>query len=188
MVVWNQTASSTSKGPHYEGKLTDLGCAHVPGRPSPHDENLIAGSIFYAAPEQLYGAPVRISDRWHRQACDIFMLGNLVVYLMTGVTYNELLYHELDDTQHWKNWGGSFDDVLPALIDSHGRALARFESHLLNTLEPVRDVVDHLCHPDPRQRGDAISRRRNQNPFNLERFVTRLNLIGERALRSPRAS
>jgi hypothetical protein len=168
--------------------MSDLGCAHIPGRPSPHDDDPIAGDSFYASPEQLYRCPERLSDRRHRQAADMFMLGNLIVYLMTGVTFNELLYKELDDTQHWSNWDAGYDDVLPGLVDAHGRALARFEVHLLADLQPLREVIDHLCHPDPIQRGDAIARRRQHNPFNLERFVTRLNLIGERAAASARAS
>ena len=105
MVVWTDSLDRSASGTSlYEGKLADLGCAHVPGRPSPHDSNPIAGALFYAAPEQLYECEKSRADRRNLQAADLFMLGNLIVFLMTGVTYNELFYRELDDSQHWKNW------------------------------------------------------------------------------------
>lgn len=180
MVVWTGDVSKAG-GTRYEGKLSDLGSAYVPGRPSPHDEHSIAGDLSYAAPEQLYHCPLRLSEARHRDAIDVFMLGNLIVYLMTGVTYNQLFYRALDDTQHWRNWGGDYEDVLPGLVDAHGLALTQFEEVLLPCLRAVRGIVDTLCHPDPYRRGDDVARRRRQNPYNLARFVTRLNLIAERA-------
>jgi serine/threonine protein kinase len=187
MVVWADTVGSTNR-PQYEGKLSDLGCAHVPGRPSPHDFNPIAGDMSYASPEQLYDCDEFLSDRRHKQAADMFMLGNLIVYLMTGVTHNQLIYRELDETLHWRNWGGSYDEVLPGLVDAHVTALSSLEPLLLDEVKPLLQVIDGLCHPDPNQRGDMIARRQNHNPFTLERFVTRLNLIQQRAELFLRAS
>ena len=39
-----------------DGKLADLGCAYVVGRPAPHDDRLVAGDCSYSSPEQLYSA------------------------------------------------------------------------------------------------------------------------------------
>jgi serine/threonine protein kinase len=189
MVVWIDRKAQPSSADHlYEGKLADLGCAHMPNRPSPHDGNPIAGAIFYAAPEQLYECPKMLINRRRREAADMFMLGNLIVFLMVGVTYNELIYNEIDDSLHWRNWGGSYDEALPGLVNAHVSALEFLETILLESVTDLVGVIGQLCHPDPERRGDDIARRQKQSPYQLQRFVTRLDFIQRRAPLFRRAS
>ena len=165
------------------GKLADVGCAYVEGRPVPHDDKLIAGDCAYASPELLYECPERTQRRNRRQAGDIYMLGNLITFLMTSVPYNGIFQGRLDPSQRWQEWGGTFDEVLPALIDAHGLTLRAIEGALLGDFaEEVTRVIDELCNPDPDHRGDPVARRHGLNPFSLERYVSRLDLIYKRAL------
>jgi len=164
------------------GKLGDLGSAFMRDRPAPQDELVIAGAAAYASPEQLYGCERRVGQENWRFAADVFMFGNLVVFLLIGIPYNALLQHNLDESQHWKNWSGSFDDILPALLDGHGRAISSIRDALhIDVAEPMAALINDLCQPDPDRRGDNIARLRNQNPFNLARCITRLDLIYRRS-------
>lgn len=164
------------------GKLSDLGRAFMRNRPAPHDDETIAGAPTYASPEQLYNCERRLKgDDW-RLAADMYMFGNLVAFLLLGVPYSGLLQMNLDPSQHWKNWGGTFDDVLPSLLDAHGRAVSKVRESLRTEIaESIATIINELCQPDPNQRGDRVARRQGNNPFELMRYITRLDLIHRRA-------
>jgi hypothetical protein len=152
------------------------------GRPAPHDGHEVAGDCAYAAPEQLYGAGDRLPERYRRYAADMYMLGNLLCFLMTTVTYSTLLYGHLDDSQHWRHYAGSFDQVLPGLVDAHGQALRRVRGALHRALaDDVVQLLDELCYPDPRLRGDPTARGLGHSPYRLERFVSRLDCLHRKA-------
>lgn len=165
-----------------EGKLGDLGCAYLPGRPSPFDDFSIAGDLVYAAPEQLYGCRNRIWEPERRRAADVYALGGLICFLLTGVPYNAILYSYVDRSQRWEHWSGSFDDVLPGLIDAHGLALKRLRTVFYEDIaEELSALFDDLCYPDPLLRGDDVARRHGKSPFRLERFISRIELTRQRA-------
>jgi serine/threonine protein kinase len=176
LLIWNDVTDISSK-------IADLGCAHFAGRPTPHDDDIIPGDIVHAAPEQIYGCPIRLAERCRRQAADVFMLGNLIVFLLVGVPYNGILMGRLDPTLRPKHWSGPFDEVLPALVDAHGQVLRALRDALpANIEESMIEIIDQLCHPDSSLRGDPVARRTGQNPYRLERFISRLDLIHRRAL------
>ncbi len=177
----------TPSGAGPEAKVGDLGCSFQRGRPAPQDDDRLAGDPGYAAPEQLYeGGGEWAGPRW-RTAADMYMLGGLVCYLLTGVPFNGLFAMNLDPSLRWPNWGGTFGDVLPALADAHGMATRRLETALDQRVAlDVADVVAQLCYPDPNLRGDAKARGRGQDPFSLTRYISRLNLIHRRAAYSLR--
>ena len=175
LLVWNGKRIPS-------GKLGDVGCAYMPGRPVPHDEKLVAGDAAYSAPELVYSCPLRSARVQRRQAGDVFMLGNLIVFLLVSVPYTGIMYSCLDPSEHWLTWEGEFEDVLPGLIDAHGRSLVRLREALHRDFgDSIVGIVDELCHPDPDRRGDPVSRRKGLNPYDLRRYVTRLDLIYRRA-------
>lgn len=174
LLVWQQSGMP-------EGKLGDLGCAYLRGRPAPQDQERIAGDPAYAAPEQLYGDTADPPAEG-RTAADMFMFGGLVCYLLTGVPYNGVLKLYLDRTADWQEWSGTFDEVLPALVDAHGLAVRRVQDVLHSSVAAdVAQVLWQLCHPDPMVRGDPKARAFGHDPFALTRFVSRLNLLHRRA-------
>ncbi|HXN59922.1 MAG TPA: hypothetical protein VN886_05670 [Acidimicrobiales bacterium] len=164
------------------GKLSDLGRAFMLGRPAPHDDLVVAGAAAYAAPEQLYNCPSRLRDEGWRTAADLYMFGNLVSFLLTGVPFSGITLGDLHPTLRWKEWNGTFDDVLPALVDAHGRSISKLKGALHKAVsDAIAGIIDDLCYPDPRHRGDHVARGRGQNPYDLSRFITRLDLIAHRA-------
>ncbi len=66
-------------------KVADLGCADQAGSQSPRGEQRVPGDRTYAPPELLYG---HVPSDWkqRRQACDLYHLGSLALFLFTGVT------------------------------------------------------------------------------------------------------
>lgn len=165
-----------------EGKVGDLGCAFVEGRPAPHDDLPVAGDCSYAAPDALYRAVDLVDEQRRRVAADMFMFGNLLCYLLTEVRYSAILFGFLDRSQHWSRFDGTFHDVLPGLVDAHGLALDKLRDALLPELcEDVLRMLDELCHPDPRRRGDPVAHRRGHHPYRLDRYVSRLDLLYRRA-------
>lgn len=174
LLVWSSDAG-------HEGKLGDLGRAHMLGRPSPIDELLIPGDWTYAPPEQLYQCRERLADPLRRYAADLYMLGGLFCYLLTGVAYSGIFYSFVDETQHWRQAAGALDEVLPGLVDAHGNALGRIEDTIPQCVSgEVRGLLDDLCHPNSELRGDKVARRYGRNPYRLDRFISRLDAAHRR--------
>ena len=175
LLVWNVAAPR-------EAKLGDLGSAYLLGRPAPQDDDRVPGDPGYAAPEQLYDGESKLPPAHRRIAADMFMFGGLICFLLTAVPYNGLLQMNLDRTFGWNQWQGTFAEVLPALVDAHGMAIRRLEETLHECVAAeIAEVIWQLCHPDPMVRGDPKARRFGLNPFDLTRYVSRLNLLHRRA-------
>ena len=95
-------------------KLCDLGRAFDRNRVSPYDNYHCAGDLTYAPPELLYGL-IHQDWRIRRLACDLYLLGSLLVFFYTGVSITHLLLNRLDKRHHFSNWGGDYIDVMPYL-------------------------------------------------------------------------
>jgi eukaryotic-like serine/threonine-protein kinase len=167
-----------------ESKLGDLGRACDRRVVGPHDELPWPGDLGYAPPELLYGYQLA---EWEarRFGSDAYLLGSLVVFFFCRVSATAALASSLDQAHHWREWGDSFEAVLPFLraafervVDVFSRAVAQeapgFEAELTQ-------VVRQLCDPDPRLRGHPTTRHNIATQFDLERYVTRFDLLARRA-------
>ncbi len=164
------------------GKIGDLGRATDPARPMWHDSLPIAADWHYAPPEQLYRAtPVEFGPR--RLACDLYQLGSVAAFLLSGATMNALLTLELYPSHHWASWRGNYQDVLPYVRDAFGRAVARVEGAITDPAiaGKVGALVRDLCDPDPHLRGHRVTRARPGAPYALDRVVTDFDLLARRA-------
>lgn len=162
-------------------KLADLGRASRRGQPSPHDEYECAGDPLYAPPELLYG---HVSAEWapRRQACDVYLLGSLIMFTFSGATATAAMFAYLDDAQRPEKWRESFSSVLPYLRVAWDRAVADFEEGIPESLvAQLVPMLRQLSDPDPQLRGHPRSRASRGNPYSLERFVSELNLMAYRA-------
>jgi serine/threonine protein kinase len=106
-------------------KVADLGRASRSGYSSPHDEELFAGDPNYAPPEILYA---HIDPDWARRriAGDLYMLGGLVSFIFCQTTSIASLLSALPVGFWPGNWGGTFEDVLPYLINSFAQSVELF--------------------------------------------------------------
>lgn len=163
-------------------KVGDLGSASRLGRNGPYDDLIIPGDRFYAPPELLYGY---FSGDWkvRRFGHDLYLLGSMIVFFFTQLSMSTLLFKHLAEPFHPDNWKDTYARAKPYVYDAFTAALDEFGSHVGEPWLRVEliEIVGQLCHPDPDVRG-VPSKIRGMGPsFALERFVSRLNNIADRA-------
>lgn len=162
-------------------KVGDLGRATQKGQAGPSDAFLVAGDRTYAPPELLYGHEDPNVDV-RRRAAEAYHLGSLVAYFFTKVGTTPALAVELDPSQHWEAWGGSYHEVLPYVRDAFGRVVTALEAHLPGEVqEDVLPLFRELCDPDPAQRGHPKVRPGTVQRYSMDRYVTRFDLAARRA-------
>jgi serine/threonine protein kinase len=169
--------------PGRSSKLTDLGRAAHKGYSPPHDEFDCQGDLSYAPPELLYG---QVDPNWNqrRYGCDAYLLGSMVTYFFMGIGATPLLQNELHSSHRWQNWTGTYQDVLPYVRDAFGRVADAFDQAVQNLPGRVQQelaaTVRELCEPDPARRGHPRTRMTQANPYALDRYVTRFDLLAGR--------
>lgn len=161
-------------------KIADFGRSSQKGRAVAHDGLAVAGDKTYAPPELLYGfthpdfAPRRIG-------CDLYMLGNLASFLFSGVNVTAQLLSKLDIQHHPRNWGGTYDQVLPYLQNAFSSVLSDISPLVPQVVrEPVLTLLQEMCNPDLSHRGHPRGRGR-PDQYSLNRYVSQLDLAARRA-------
>lgn len=138
------------------------------------------GDLTYAPPEYIF-CYWYTSDRdeWFYQI-DNYMLGGLIVYYLTGVSYNALLCSHLavDDLREYRI-GCKFNDVILDLQNAYQIVLVELKEELppIKFRDKIIDIITYLCHPDPKQRGHKRDINSKGNNFNLERIVSMLAYV-----------
>ena len=163
-------------------KLADFGRAFMANNASPHQDIHVAGDTTYAPPERLYRDPV---DSWEerRAACDMYLLGNVIVFMVTrGMSLTGLLFTYMNETHHPNNWSGTYKEVLPYVMDAFHRILNDLSASL--DREYVLELHDHLeqlCHPCVERRGHPVNIRQGANQYSFERYVSIFDRLARRA-------
>lgn len=162
-------------------KIGDLGRADYQGHTAPWEHLDFAGDPVYAPPEQRYG---HVEPDWNarRQACDVYHLGSFALFLFTGMSTTPAILSKLDPAQRPERWRGGFPAVLPFVRDAFDLVATEFESYVSGSL--ASDLVAtyrELSDPDPAVRGHPKARVTHGNPYSLERYVSRFNLLAQRA-------
>lgn len=140
---------------------------------------MVPSDCGYAPPDQLYGF---VDSDWNnrRFSCDAYHLGSMAVFFFLGVGTTPLLFTELPEAYHWRNWNGTYDEVLPYLKDAFQRVLECYRQNLPTPLQKdLVEIVAQLCEPDPRLRGHPMDRGLNQ--YSMERYISRFNLLARHA-------
>ena len=160
-------------------KICDLGRAWDKNSTAPHDECQIAGDRTYSPPELLYGH-IPTDQKARRFGCDLYHLGNLIVFSFTRVSINSLVAKNLDGPYRPGFWGGSFEEVMPFLQAAFGEAINEFGAHVPDFLrETLCTFVQQLCDPNPKNRGH--NKNKGLNQFGLERFITQFDRLAHQA-------
>jgi hypothetical protein len=140
------------------------------------DELDVAGDTTYAPPELLYSYthPDFVP---RRMGCDLYLLGNLVSFLLSGVNVTAALFARLPKEVHPKKWGGTYEQALPQLI----KAFDDTVSELALAIDPIVQsevvaIVRELCTPDLSLRGHPRGIGR-PNQYSLERYKSRFDLL-----------
>lgn len=169
-------------------KVADLGRASLRGGTAPADLLDIAGDRGYAPPEQLYGYQAGEWDR-RRQACDVYHLGSLLFFLLTGESTTTDLLSHLDRAHLPVVWQGTYQQVLPYVLRAFDESEQTLAQVAPSAARPRLVTAFHqLCHPDPSRRGHPAERRGAGSQYSLERFVSLFDLLARRSEVGFRAS
>jgi len=165
-------------------KVSDLGRASSRHKAIAHDECAFPGDQAYAPPEFFYG---RIDPDWSRRrvGADVYMLGSMVVFFFTEFCMTALLFDELEEPHYPDNWGGTYEEVLVYVRDAFGRVMDKLEEHIKALTSDrigaeITQLVRELCDPDPARRGHPHLQK-SANPYELERYLTRLDVLAKKA-------
>lgn len=164
-------------------KLADLGCASRKGTVGPLDHYGLVGDPAYAPPELAY---YFVPEDWdtRRFACDLYLMGSMVVYFFTGNGMTPLWIRRLHRAHYPDAWTDGFKAVLPFIRDAFDSAVAEFRAHICHPrlADELVQVVRELCDPDPFRRGHPLNHAAAaRNRYSLERYVTRFDLLAARS-------
>lgn len=165
-----------------ESKIGDLGRSTCLALPSPLQNAPFAGDWTYAPPEILYH---QIEPDWRTRSfsVDSYLFGSLIVFYFSCLTMTALVRKNLPDDVSWERYRGSYGEVVPYVLQAFESALEEFAA----CVDPewlradLRTMVSYLCHPVPEQRGHPKGVRTEATRFDLERVVSRLDLLHKRS-------
>lgn len=167
-------------------KVGDLGRASIKGRAAPHDHNHVAGDPAYAPPELLYGQVDR-EFVVRRIGADIYLLGSLAAFLITGTPMTALIISEVDPNARPKEWRGTYEQVLPQVQLAFARAMDKVAREI-QAEAPYREelllCIKQLCEPDVSKRGHPTTRfimADGGNVYDLERYLSVLDRLAFKA-------
>lgn len=141
-------------------KLGDLARSVRKGASGPFDEALWPGDPGYMPPEKWYGYR---SSQWNdeREAADLYLVGSLLVFLITGVPMSRLLRNELPEIYWPEVYRGEFDSsLIDVLTLSHSQVIATYISPYLpdRFKDELIELIIQMTHPSPSRRGDKKAR------------------------------
>jgi len=161
-------------------KIGDLGrsmCRDIDG---PYNKAAFTGDNTYAPPEIMYGYYER---DWIKRvfATDCYLLGSLITFYFTGISMSALLRKHIPDNFSWERWTGPYEELSPYLENAFSNALIEFETNIDVFKKELREIVEYLCNPFPEKRGHPKNFTSAINNFDLERFVTLLDVLKRKA-------
>ena len=165
-------------------KLSELGNAERRGANTPHPEYFSNADPAYMTPESLYGY---VENDWifRGQATDLYHLGSLIFFLFTQTTTNVWLRFYLDETHNWNNWGGTYDEVLPYLLEAFDKTVEHFRAYVEDKeiQSKLEIILRSLCHPNPKERGHSRNPSAGKfGPLALEKYLSDFDLFRKKAL------
>lgn len=167
--------------PNDRTKLADLGRASDRQGESPFDELYCAGDKTYAPPELLYN---EISRDWEarRLACDMYLLGSIIVFFFTGVSMTHLILSRLNDGQHPDDWTNSYREVLPYIQTIFLQIIREIKTNIPEECaDDIADIVKQLCNPAPECRGHPTNISTGVGRYSLERYVSLFDRLAKKA-------
>ncbi|MHB8087955.1 MAG: protein kinase domain-containing protein [Anaerolineaceae bacterium] len=161
-------------------KIADFGSASYKGYFPPHENYMIPGDWGYAPPEQLYG---QIDPDWivRRFGCDLYHLGSMVTFFFLGVQMTALLKEEIPNDKWFRNWGGTYEEILPYIRNAFYIVLEKLKSSLPDDLKvELVNVVLQLCEPDPHKRGN-ITVNNASSQYSVDVYISKFDRLAKRA-------
>lgn len=165
-----------------ESKIGDLGRSICRSISSPYEKIAFAGDYNYAPPEIMYGC---YQKNWHDRvfSTDCYLLGSMVVFYFAGISMSAMVSKYIPRDFRYDAWRGSYDEIVPYIINAFSEALSEFEQAINDDYlrKELRWVVERLCFPIPEERGHPKNIKTIGSSYNLERFVSKFDLLHKKA-------
>lgn len=165
-----------------ESKIGDLGRSMCKDIDGPYNKQIFSGDWTYAPPELMYRY---YENDWIKRvyATDCYLLGSLIVFYFAGIGMTALLRTHIPDSFSWEKWSGTYEELIPYLENGFSCALNEFETNITrdDLKTELRQIVEYLCNPFPEKRGHPKNVFSKGNNYNLERFVTILDVLRRKA-------
>lgn len=143
------------------------------------------GDRNYASPECFFPSFQATQENLYQ--VDNYMLGGLITFYITGVTFNVLLHkylpHGLQFLQ--ERQVQNYQDIVPDMINAYQQAIKDFESEI--PIEAVKtglvSIVSYLCFPDPARRGHprVVESKLITPNYDLHRTINELDILQQKA-------
>ncbi len=163
-------------------KLADLGRASDSANSSPCDNMPVPGDYGYAPFEQIYSVSCPVNFEC-RQAADMYLLGNLIFFFFAGCSATQAVQTKIRQNSITLSRTNFYHD-LPYLQSAFHEALVEFRKDVLPVAKGITDEIillaKELCEPDPAKRGDMKNIGRVTSQYNLERYISRFNVLARR--------
>ncbi len=162
-------------------KVSDLGSASLDGSNFEWESpDRLHTDLRYAPIELLYG---HYSQDWNtrRFGADLFMLGGLLAYMVSGVSVLSGILSLVPPEQHWRRFGGKFEEVLPNILMAFHEVLRNVTREVPESIrEEVGEVLFQLSHPVPEERGNPAPLRNRVGHYSLTRYVSILDRLSKK--------
>ena len=165
-------------------KIADLGRASDSNLKSQFDHNQVPGDVGYAPPEQFYysSGGREFSDRC---LSDLYLLGSLFFFYFTGCSATQAMQAKTRGFKGINFSNNDFHNDLPYIKRAFNESVQDLKAEIIpfagDLADEIIKIVIELCEPDPKLRGDRQAIGRQPLGYNLERYVSRLNLLARKA-------
>lgn len=166
-------------------KIGDLGRSLCSDLEAPHENgNDFTGDFTYAPPEFLYGFNEPNLEMRIR-ATDMYLFGSLIVFYFTGANMTSLIGKNIDPNFKWDKWRGRFEDVENYLVDGFYKSIKEFGKSISNSQIKTElcTILEYCCYPIPSERGHPKAKAQKGSSYDLQRFITRLDVLEKLANR-----
>ena len=166
-----------------ETKIGDLGCSSCEALDSPYKDRLFTGDHNYSPPERSYNWTISDSSK-QKYLTDCYLLGSLIVFYITGVSMNALLYRYLPESYLPDHYQGDLDPIRSYLNNAFALALEEIKKSIpeIRLRDRLLQTIEYLCSPIPEYRGHPKNLSLTHgNPYSLERFISTLDLMKREA-------
>jgi serine/threonine protein kinase len=163
-------------------KISDLGSATKLENASNWCQDQHVGDLRYAPIELLYGY---CSSDWRtrRYGADLFMMGGLLSYMVTGANFLSLMIARIPDAMKPLGYGGTFAEVKPYLMNAYYQSL---DSVSLDIPECIRsellEVLSELSNPIPEERGNAPRLKGGITRYSLISYISKIDRLAKKLM------
>ena len=166
-----------------ESKITDFGRSVMKNSEYTPSHYYVSykGDKTYAPLEYIYGekGENNYEDEW---GVDFYLLGSLIYQFFTGNSITQDILLNLEEGYLPKKMYGAYNSVKPYIINTYSKVMNAFYLKLQESVESklaeeIYNIVNEMCTPIKEERGDPQRIKRQSPKYELERYITRLDLI-----------